>query len=268
MSTNGEMDEKQRRIQETEEAELRMALALSAQLEEERLKLEAIADEPLPQPTPEPAAVDSPVRVSEPQPQPVAEAVSSPDAPSPSYPMPTSAVGMLAPLERRGAPALPNSQELRAAQTAANEAATRAAIARELAEKEREAARQAAMSQEMSVVRSAEVRARAEHLKKQRDLLVAKRKKEREEQFKAEPAATSSPPGRRGTSVEAVGLPPQSELKKSAGYSDERAVLSRALAANMKASLQGEDLGTLEAQRKAEFENTKAQLLAAKDRGL
>jgi len=137
----------------------------------------------------------------------------------------------------------------------------------------------------MSVARAAEVRARAEHLKKQRDLLVAKRKKEREEGFigtgQLDPNGQLPAPAARPAPA---ALPPQSELKRGAGFSsgsdenvppsdaDGRAMLTRSLASNMKASLLGEDAQSLELQqriethqRKADFENTKAQLMAEMD---
>jgi len=113
---------------------------------------------------------------------------------------------------------------------------------------------------------AAEVRARAEHLKKQRDLILAKRKKEREaalplaQQQQPQPqAAEQAPPAEHGA-------------HRAAGYSSqpvaaERAALSRNLASAMKSSLLGEDSATLDLQyridshqRKVDLELTKQQL--------
>ncbi|KAL1496094.1 hypothetical protein AB1Y20_014720 [Prymnesium parvum] len=266
----------ERRRLEAEEADIRLAIAMSLQMEEERAKLAAAAAEPppaAPLAPPEPEPLPSEPLAS----QPAAPPAEPSDAPAASSSPPArsiSGAGLLAPLQSKGLPPMATSHDLRAAQAAAHEASLRAAEARARAEKEREVAQQALMNQEMSISRAAEVRARAEHLRKQRDILLAKRKKEREEHFKNEPAAAPS------ESAEARSMPPQSELKKAAGYTelDHRASLSRALAANMKASLLGDDVATMELQqrieqhqRKAEFAQTKADLLAeaeaAKARG-
>ena len=71
----------------------------------------------------------------------------------------------------------PTVQEVRA-----SEAAARAAEARERAEKEKRAAQEAKQAQEMAAMdykQQQEMKARAEHLRKQRDLLLAQRKKAR-----------------------------------------------------------------------------------------
>ena len=125
-----------------------------------------------------------------------------------------------------------------------------------------------------------EMKARAEHLRKQRDLLLAQRKKQREAELAnytpmpAAAAAAAPPPA----APAAVAAPPPSmvsgaTMMRSAGYSsgvpseaqDQRAQLSRSLAASMKADLASggnaeEALIHERAERRADLEATKASL--------
>lgn len=118
---------------------------------------------------------------------------------------------------------------------------------------------------------AAEVRARAEHMKQQRDLILAKRKK----QYEVSGAATATEP--------AAPTPPApaQALRRGAGYSSAAAappvgmsdqqLLSRSLASNMKASLLGgnaaDGLGAsiAAAERRADLEATKNMLRAERD---
>ena len=132
----------------------------------------------------------------------------------------------------------------------------------------------------------AEMRARTEHLKKQRDIILAQRKKARD--AAAATATARPPPQPPPTQNEAAsGSPAQQQeigAHRAAGYSSgelmadaQRARLSVALASSMKASLLGEDATTLELQhrieqhtKKIDLELTKAQLRAEveRDRGM
>ena len=132
----------------------------------------------------------------------------------------------------------------------------------------------------------AEMRARTEHLKKQRDIILAQRKKARD--AAAATATARPPPQPPPTQNEAASgsSAQQQEIgaHRAAGYSSgelmadaQRARLSVALASSMKASLLGEDATTLELQhrieqhtKKIDLELTKAQLRAEveRDRGM
>ena len=169
----------------------------------------------------------------------------------------------------------------------ASEAAARAAEVRERAQREKRAAEEKAASSAVSEVRASEMRARAEHLRKQRDLILAQRKKAREgEALKENASAQAQAPvlgaHRAAPTIGAPG-PSAERLSRPAGYGKEegggaegagpsgaqahRQNLSRSLAASMKASLMGDDGGALAlesrlaaAERKDDFEATKAAL--------
>jgi hypothetical protein len=122
------------------------------------------------------------------------------------------------------------------------------------------------------------MKARADHLRKQRDLIVAQRKKQRESD-----AASYKPPA--APAREAPAPPPAAPsgpeaeaMRRAAGFNaapqadQQRATLSRALASNMKASLLSSADDSLgidatisqsQSERKADFEATKAAMRAA-----
>jgi len=264
ISTAVDMGEVDRKQEEQEEADLQMALAMSMALEEEQQKM---VEEERPPPV-------------DPRPPPVAP----PPAAPPALP-PVAAPAAAAP---RGGPlgALPSipgrvggpPAERTATQQAAAELAQRvqneAAQVREASERERKERAEAAAQN--SGVNAAEVRARAEHLKKQRDLILAKRKKQRE----ADSAAAAPPPPPPAGAGAKAPMPPSSTLSAGAGYSSgepmadaQRARLSVALASSMKASLLGEDGASIDLHqrienhhRKIDLEMTKAQLRAEAER--
>ena len=125
--------------------------------------------------------------------------------------------------------------------------------------------------------------ARAEHLKKQRDLLLAQRKKAREADLAnyTPPPPPAAPPA--PTAAEIAAAPPPGSMRGKAGYSEaktesidaQRAQLSRSLAASMKANLLGagdvEEQLFADKERKADLEATKAalrhQVAAERSRG-
>ena len=132
-----------------------------------------------------------------------------------------------------------------------------------------------------------EMKARAEHLRKQRDLLLAQRKKAREAElanFQPEPVPQAPPPHAPPPPLPTA--PPvgvAGGMKRAAGYSEaasesvqeQRAQLSRSLAASMKANLLGagdvEEQLFADKERKADLEATKAalrhQVAAERSRG-
>lgn len=165
----------------------------------------------------------------------------------------------------------PSAKEIRSAQAAAD-AGAKAAAARDRAEKEREvskAAQEQSLLADVTASRQAEMAARAEHLKKQRDLIVAQKRRQREQDVLA-----SRDPAPEGASAV---IPPTSNMTEAAGYSEgaagHRALLSRALASSLKASLRGGDGESLQLQqrieahdRRLDLEATKAELRAEADR--
>jgi hypothetical protein len=106
-----------------------------------------------------------------------------------------------------------------------------------------------------TAIAQAQMEARAAHLRKQRDLIVAQRKKDRENQ--AEHAAAAKP---------ALAVAPSPASIGAQQLDDRRADLSRALAAGMKSQLTPEDAFGLPAEcleeRRVSFESTKARLKA------
>jgi len=151
-------------------------------------------------------------------------------------------------------------QEIRAA-----EAAARAAESRKRAEAEKRAAEAAASAAAaLGVKQRAEMDARADHLRKQRDLILAQRKKQRE----AEAAKFAAPAAPAPLNVPA----PTVGMRRAAGYDaskvdeplDYRAQLSRALGSGVKASLAGGEAA--QAERLADLEATKAALRAEAER--
>ena len=202
-------------------------------------------------------------------------------APQPNNPL--GELPSLAPVAR-AAPPPPPMEEKPARDEAAMEARRQAKEAkrrakeeskriREEAEREREAKVEQQMAQAEQAPEgpsASEIRARAEHLKKQRDLILAQRKKARDAA-----AAAAAPPPMAPPAREAPPPPPQpsSNLKNGAGYSSgpsatdqSRAHLTQMLAGNMKASLAGGS-GSLDLQNridrqrdKMDFEMTKEQL--------
>ena len=261
---------------QTEDADLKMALALSLQLEEEQQRRE---EENIP-----PPEVLPPAPVAEPPtynpPAPVAEPAAPPPAKMPPVRPPTGGGSTLGPLPSLpGMPRAPPPQVRTEAQIQAAEAASRAqamaaeAREREMREKEAEKENQLRQQeQQQGQASAAEMRARAEHLKRQRDLILAQRKKAREaEAVNSRPAAAQPEPQRAPEPVQ-----PSSALHRGAGFSSgepvadaHRARLSVALASSMKASLLGEDAATLDLhhrveahQKKVDLELTKAQLRA------
>lgn len=139
----------------------------------------------------------------------------------------------------------------------ATEAMARAAEARVRAEEERERDRRAvaAASATSGVGQIArdEMEARAAHLRKQRDLILAQRKREREKAMAGDPGAE---PARSTGGV--GGTPAPAAYTQADAH---RAGLSRALAAGMKSQLEGGEEMGLHA-RKADLEATKAALKA------
>jgi len=116
-----------------------------------------------------------------------------------------------------------------------------------------------------------EVRKRAEHLKKQRDLIINQRKKQRDAASAASAAAAPPP-----AAPAAPPPPANGAMHRGAGFSSgdptsdaHRARLSVALASSMKASLLGSDATSVDLEhkmeqhhRKIDLEMTKAQLRA------
>ena len=270
---------------EAEEAELRMALALSMQLEEERQR--QVDDEGKAAAAAIAVSAAAAAAAAPPPPPPPPPEEEDPPPPPPPPPPPVSG-GSLSSLA--GLPSLPG-QSLGGAPTTqevrASEAAARAAEVRERAQREKRAAEEKAASSAVSEVRASEMRARAEHLRKQRDLILAQRKKAREgEALKENASAQAQAPvlgaHRAAPTIGAPG-PSAERLSRPAGYGKEegggaegagpsgaqahRQNLSRSLAASMKASLMGDDGGALAlesrlaaAERKDDFEATKAAL--------
>jgi len=129
-------------------------------------------------------------------------------------------------------------------------------------------------------ISAAEMMARQEHLKKQRDLILAKRRKQREAEFEGSGTnASDVTPPMLAASSAANAAAPQGGVSPTqpAGYTAQPAPqpvnhkqsLTHALASNMKAQLRGGDGGALdipgrvESQaRKVDLELTKAQLRA------
>lgn len=267
---------------EREEAELRMAIALSIQLEEERA-----AAAPPPEPEVEPASALPPrpeelqqrmekaassmkqsearseailplKRVQEAQARVEARVAAARVAAArveathgAATPSTLSSLAGLPSL--KGAPTL---QEVKA-----TEAMARAAEVRVRAEEEKEGRRQAAVTLvrgegAVASIQREEMEARAAHLRKQRDLILAQRKREREN---AAAGAEAAAPARPAAMLEAD--PPSG----AASVDSRKAGLSRALAAGLKAQLSGtDDLGlqaTLDA-RKQDLAKTKDALRA------
>jgi len=235
---------------EKEEADLKMALALSLQLEDEQKKMQAMeaSQSAAAQPPPaRPAPALAPVTAAAP----------------PSAPPPPAKT--LAPIAAVVPSSAKQMQEVRA-----SEAAAKAAEARQRAEKEKKEATEARLAGEASASakQQAEMKARAEHLRKQRDLILAQRRKQRE----SEAAAYTPPPA--GSAAPAAPLAASAApMRRAAGYSEDkevvsdeqRAMLSRALATSMKATLLGGDSLGLEqmlvqAEKRADLEATKAAL--------
>jgi len=249
---------------EKEEADLRMAIALSLQIQQE-MEEQVPADAPEPPPEPletKPAAA----RVAELEER-LSKATRSMEASSERshaiLPLkkreaiadakdeaPTGAKGQAS---LAGLPPLKTSpvslQEVRA-----KEAMARAAETRVRAEEERESKRKAlagaTVGSDVGKIAGQEMEARAAHLRKQRDLILAQRKCEREKAAAAEPVRAAPP------------APPAAAAASAAPALDSsRAGLSRQLAAGMKAQLAGGDSSQLDA-RKADLEATKAALKA------
>ena len=107
-----------------------------------------------------------------------------------------------------------------------------------------------------TAIAQAQMEARAAHLRKQRDLIVAQRKKDRENQ--AEHSAAAAKP--------ALAVAPSPASIGAQQLDDRRADLSRTLAAGMKSQLTPEDAFGLPAEcleeRRVSFESTKARLKA------
>jgi hypothetical protein len=168
--------------------------------------------------------------------------------------------------------------QIQAAETA-QRAAAAAAAARERDAMERFQKQAEHEQAQSSAASAAEVRARAEHLKKQRDLILAQRKKQRDADFAAAPPQRPPPPP-PGVAAAAPPVPGSSDMHRGAGYTGgeptadaHRARLSVALASSMKSSLLGEDATTLDLQhridqhhKKVDLEATKAQLRAEVER--
>ena len=276
--------ELEQKLDEAEEADLKMAMALSMQLEEERERM-AIEGREIPLQL---APIDS-CQTAQPQPPSLA---GPPAPPPPAFVRPggggAGLLGTLPPMpgRRNGPPG-----ERTAAQVAAAELSVRvaqeASAVREHAVKEKELRDEEAFRGGVKGGASqAEMRARTEHLKKQRDIILAQRKKARD--AAAATATARPPPQPPPTQNEAASgsSAQQQEIgaHRAAGYSSgelmadaQRARLSVALASSMKASLLGEDATTLELQhrieqhtKKIDLELTKAQLRAEveRDRGM
>ena len=174
----------------------------------------------------------------------------------------------------RAAPRERTEAQVQAAEVASRAQAI-AAEARERDMREKEAQKESMLQQteqQQGGASAAEMRARAEHLKRQRDLILAQRKKAREAE--ANNAQAQMEPPMAPPRAEPV--QPSSALHRGAGFSSgepvadaHRARLSVALASSMKASLLGEDAATLDLhhrveahQKKVDLELTKAQLRA------
>ena len=275
IATGVDNNEIMQREEEAEDADLKMALALSLQLEEEKVKM----DEEAAHGSAPPTVTSLPAMAPPPPPQAVPARSALP--PAPMRPVqgglaPLGPVGGAAPRASAPPPMAPLQRS--DAQIRASETAARAQqMAAEARERDREQHQQVQQQQVQSMgegsASASEMRARAEHLKKQRDLIVAQRKKARD----AEAAAhVTQPPVARAPPA----VPPSSALKQGAGFSSggggpppvadaHRARLSVALASSMKASLLGEDAATLDLQnrvdaheKKLDLEHAKAQLRA------
>ena len=267
IATGVHPDDVARREEDAEDADLKMALALSLQLEEEAQRRD---EEGMPPPPPPPAPP--------PRPPPPAAAALPPAMPPVRAPAGGgSALGPLPSLP--GMPPRAAPRERTEAQVQAAEVASRAqaiaAEARERDMREKEAQKESMLQQteqQQGGASAAEMRARAEHLKRQRDLILAQRKKAREAEA-ANAQAQMEPPM---APPRAEPVQPSSALHRGAGFSSgepvadaHRARLSVALASSMKASLLGEDAATLDLhhrveahQKKVDLELTKAQLRA------
>jgi len=189
--------------------------------------------------------------------EPSAAAASQPMAPLPAIP---GRLPPQAPLAPVGAKQVPTTQDLRIAHANA-----KAVEVRQKAQQDQQKKLLAGASENQTQ----QLKERAEHLRKQRDLIVAKRKKQREEDLKnydSEAARDKvSPPV-----DSAVG---SSSMRSDAGHASDKASeearkkqqLSQALALNMKTSLRGDPsffTTSEQADRKADLEATKAQLRA------
>jgi len=177
-------------------------------------------------------------------------------APTASAPPPdtarTSGLSSLAGLPSLGGKtAVPSLQQVKA-----TEAMARGAEARVRAEEERERQRlavaAAAATSGVGQIARDEMEARAAHLRKQRDFILAQRKREREKAMEAAPAIQPPRPADPGAGAPAVA---------PSGADSHRAELSRALAAGMKSQLAGGNRLGLDS-RKADLEATKAALKA------
>ena len=309
-STDISAEEISRMADEAEDADLRMALALSLQIEKVREEKEKAEDA---SPSSSADAPSLPQHRQEAPPAAAKERVLAEVAPaSPSQTSLADAPSLTAPARRAPPPPKPASkppmaalapiqhppiqrtedQQLRAerAIAVAQKAAARAAEVRErdFQEREEREEKEPTAPPAGSSISQAEMRARAEHLRKQRDLILAKRKADREgalgkpsDWVSAAPGAAAEPAPAQ-TSGSALNLTLRAAGYSSAadgkgglpeGVDSNRAALSRALASSMKASLVGGDASTLELQqridthqRKADLERIKEQLKAdAKD---
>ena len=237
-----------------EDADLKQAIALSLQLEEDRLE-----EERQRQAFAEQAFAERAMAEAEPPTEPPAE----PPREHRPAPAPRATLAPIS-MQSRGASWKPPEK--------VTAAAARAAEVRERveAEKEPERHREAPSSGAPSKVSQHEMAARAEHLKKQRDLILQREKKKRQDQFGAAPAPPAAPADPAADPGAALGA------HRAAGYSSaeaapvspSRAQLSRSLGLSLKAGLAGSDLNSdLEARieshaRRADLEMTKAQLRA------
>ena len=177
LSTDVNAAEIRRQQEEAEEADLRMALALSLQLDKQQELMEEQGEAPPEIKAPRHRAAPPPSAARPPS-----------DIDRRRAPMPA-----LAPLMREP-PARTEAQQLAADQAVevARRAAASAAAVREREVQEREE-RVAAERPRQGGVSEAEMRARAEHLKKQRDLILANRKKAREAEL-GPPTEQITPP--------------------------------------------------------------------------
>ena len=285
VSTGVDRAELERKEDEKEEADLKMAMAMSLQLEEERERMENEGREapmPLAPSNPSPPPPEPPAAVAQSRITPMA---APPPAMAPVRPPAGGPLGALPPMPgRAGAAPRAPPQERTPTQIAAAEMAQRvsaeAAAVREAAIREKEE-REAEQARHADSVSASEMRARQEHLKKQRDLILAQRKKARDAAAAAAPSPPppAAPPIVGGNATNAPQMA-SSSAHRGAGYTSgepvadaQRARLSVALASNMKASLLGEDATTLDLQqrieshhRKIDLELTKAQLRAEVER--
>jgi hypothetical protein len=248
----------------TEEAEMQRAIAASLAVEDEKQKMAAEGRE-------------VPVQIQRsappPPPQPSAAPAAPPAAPAmPPVRPPTGGGsggggGLLGPLPSLSAPPAAGSAELhRAAAALSEDVGAKAQEVRERAMAQREQEKVAApVAQTAS---AEEVRKRAEHLKKQRDLIINQRKKQRDAASAAS-AAVAPPPA----APAAPPPPANGAMHRGAGFSSgdptsdaHRARLSVALASSMKASLLGSDATSVDLEHKMEQHHRKIGARASRPR--